>query len=165
MKRLFVNCGKNFLIRYGKLVYRLKFLGRVRMIREIKSESTWIGNSRIFAVLMSSVLLLLADCSCASSSGKQTQNKYSRLGESLTTSYSNRAISNAIVSWAYTLTNGYVLYGDKDARLYHRDLISDKAILYELKSHISALEALWGTSACLPSPNSKYSADIIIRIT
>ena len=121
----------------------------------------------LLATYMASFLLLSCMTGCAGINmginNKEYVKQFSRLGESVIIPDSRDAITNAIVLWSRTLTNGYVLYGDADTRLYHTDLKTDKATLFLLKNGIGSSE-VWGKSACLPAGQSSYWAEIIIRV-
>jgi hypothetical protein len=110
-----------------------------------------------------SCLLLLWITSCTGINNREYVKQFSRVGESVIISDSRDAITNAIVLWSRTLTNGYVLYGDTDTRLYHTSLKTDPATFFMLRNGTNAA-GIWGKSACLPPGKSSYWADIIIRV-
>ena len=108
-------------------------------------------------------LLLLLATGCASSADRQIIKKFSRLGESVTVPYGEVAVSNAVASWARTLTNGYVLLDDRATRLKHMSLTNDSGILFSLRNGTNFIGG-WGNSACLPPEKSSYWAEIIISV-
>jgi hypothetical protein len=110
-----------------------------------------------------SALLVLWSAGCASFMDSQLAKQFSRVGESETVTNSIGAVTNAIVSWSGTLTNGYVLYGDNDTRLYHTSLKPDPATLFMLRNGTNAI-GVWGKSACLPPDKSSFFGDVIIRV-
>lgn len=110
-----------------------------------------------------SFLSLLCIASCAGINNKEYIKQSSRVGESVVISNSIEAITNAIVSWSQTLTNGYVLYNDRETRLKNMTLTNDPATLFMLRNGTNAI-GIWGKSACLPTEKSSYWADIIIRV-
>ena len=106
--------------------------------------------------------LLVAGCSSAFYD-KQLKGVYSRQGETMTTACPIDAVTNAVAAWAKTLTNGYALYGDKEARRNPALLADDPATLFIVDKGDDLLDQ-WGPSSCLPSPINYYSARIIIRV-
>ena len=108
-------------------------------------------------------LLLVWGTGCASSRDGQLNTPFSRMGESATVSNSTVAITNAIVLWSRTVTNGYVLYGDNDTRLNDTGLKTDPATLFLVRNMASGIR-FWGNSACLPPEKSAYWANVIIRV-
>ena len=116
-----------------------------------------------FALHVACSSLLLLGASCASVLDRQLIRQFSRVGESVTVSYSSEAITNAIVVWSRALTNGYVLYDDGGTRRNHVSLRADPATLFMLRHGTGATE-VWGKSDCLPSKQASYWADIIIRV-
>jgi hypothetical protein len=112
------------------------------------------------AAFLGGIVLLTG---CASISDGQLIEKFNRTGESMTVPFSEQIISNAIVRWSQTLTNGYVLYDNFNTRLYHTSLTNDPANLFMLRNGTYAI-GFWGNSACLPTGNTSYWADIIIRV-
>jgi len=108
-------------------------------------------------------LLMVWGTGCAGSRDGRLNTPFSRLGESATVSNSRAAVTNAIVLWSRTLSNGYVLYGDNKARNYHTDLGTDPATLFLFRNRTNAIGS-WEKSACLPPENSSYWANVIIRV-
>lgn len=85
-----------------------------------------------------------------------------RLGESQTVSYSEEAITNAIIAWSKTLTNGYTLHDSFDTRYALIGFENDPTTFFMLDSF--APFKYWGESACLPSGNAQFYAIVIIRV-
>ncbi len=108
-------------------------------------------------------LLLLLATSCASSADRQITKKFSRLGESVTVPYSDTVVSNGIMAWAKTLTNGYALYDNPTARRIFTVFTNDRSTLFVLENRTNAI-APWGQSACLPTDKASYWARVIIRV-
>src|SRR6266853_1015731 len=114
----------------------------------------------VFAI---GTVLLITGCLGASSLEKEAQRKYRRLGESMIVQYSEIVVSNAIISWAEALTNGYALYDNVAARRNPAFFKDDPATIFLLSNDTNAI-APWGRSACLPPSNSGYWARVIIRV-
>ncbi len=119
-------------------------------------------------ILWSSIFVIavgvwMTGCLGASSLEKEAQRRYSRRGESMTVLFSREVVSNAIVSWALTLTNGYVLYDNANARRIYTAFTNDLSNVFVLENKTNAI-APWGRSTCLPSDKSFYWAKVVIRV-
>lgn len=135
----------------------------MRLARIISSKRI-LGKSGIMCVLLLPLIgLLLLPASCASSADRQTTKKFSRWGESMTVPYSDIVVSNGIVAWAKTLTNGYVLYDNPTARRIFTVFTNDRSTLFVLENRTNAIAA-WGRSICLPPDKASYWATVIIRV-
>ena len=105
----------------------------------------------------------MTGCLGASSLEKEAQRKYGRRGESMTVLFSEDVVSNAVVSWARMLTNGYVLYDNAKSRHIYTVFTNDPSTVFVLENRTNAI-APWGRSACLPPDKSSYWAEVIIRV-
>ena len=102
-------------------------------------------------------------CLGGTSLEKEAQQKYRRSGEKKIVQYSESVVSNAIVSWATTLTNGYKLYDNPTARRNPAFFKNDPAIIFLLDNDTNGITP-WGPSSCLPGSNSLYWGRIIIWV-
>jgi len=100
---------------------------------------------------------------CAASIDKQMVKKYHRIGDTKSVPDAIDVVSNGVVIWSRTLTNGYVLYDDRKSRLEKVILAYEPATLFMLRNGTNAI-GFWGASACLPAKNSFYWADVIVRV-
>jgi hypothetical protein len=117
--------------------------------------------------LARNVFLLLAVSSivaigCASVGG---DHNYRRLGETTLVSTSMVGVSNAVVRWAGTLTNGYSLLCDAEARHSYVGLVfkDDPRVVFMLLNEKDSV-APWGRSACQKRGQGLFYATIIIRL-
>lgn len=108
-------------------------------------------------------LLLLVVSGCTSTADRQITKKFSRLGQSMTVPYSDTVVSNGIIAWSRTLTNGYVLYDNPTARRIFTVFTNDLATLFVLENRTNAI-APWGRSVCLPPDSASYWATVVIRV-
>jgi hypothetical protein len=112
------------------------------------------------SIVMACGAVILTGCQLMNANN----NKFSRLGESITVQDRQQVIAYAVQAWAQSLTNGYVLWDDKKTRANHIDLAEEPATLFMLRNATNAI-GYWGTSKCLSNANSAYWAEVIIRIT
>ena len=114
-----------------------------------------------------SVLVLLGVASLLTSgcAGVGTDHKYQRLGAICVASNNIATVSNALVHWSGTLTNGYSLQSNEEIRrAYIESLFKDDPnILFMLENRKNPT-APWGVSACSKNDCGLYYATIIIRL-
>jgi len=99
---------------------------------------------------------------CANGGGYQN---YRRLGETKVVSTDTVGLSNAVVAWSGSLTNGYSLLRDDEARRsFIGLLLNDPSYTYFMLMNKTNTVAPWGFSACDGSTPHPFFTVVVIRI-
>lgn len=90
---------------------------------------------------------------------------YRRLGETKVVSTDTIGLSNAVVAWSGSLTNGYSLLRDDEAsRSFIGLLLNDPSYTYFMLMNKTNTVAPWGFSACDGSTPHPFFTVVVIRI-
>src|SRR5437773_4497190 len=99
---------------------------------------------------------------CASGGG---YHNYRRLGETKVVSTDTVGLSNVVVAWGGSLTNGYsLLYDDQARRSFIGLLLNDPSCTYFMLMNKTNTVAPWGFSACNGSKADPFFTVVVIRI-
>src|SRR5436190_10977402 len=141
---------RRFLMNSGRTMKDLN-QGACRLLSE------GIHRPERISLLSALALLIAANCVCIAKNPD-----YKRAGEYCVVSNNLTGVSNAIVHWGKTLTNGYSLLTDAESRHSYIGmlLINDPCLLFMLMEKKDRTSP-WGVSACTKRP---FFATIIIRI-
>ena len=99
---------------------------------------------------------------CANGGGYQN---YRRLGETNVVAIDTVGLSNAVVAWGGSLTNGDSLLRDDEARRsFIGLLLNDPSYTYFMLKNKTNTVAPWGFSACKDSKADPFFTVVVIRI-
>ncbi len=111
-------------------------------------------------LVLTSIVLL----GCARWESFRVHN-YRRAGENHSVTNSVFAVSNAVVQWAGSVTNGYSLLTDQESRhSFIGLLLKDEPGIVFMLLNPQETTAAWGFSECGKQGHGAYHAVIIIRI-